>query len=198
MTQLADPDRRDPEVPAGRGPGRAGARLPLLRALPPGPAARLRRAVPVASPRSGRAPRGLQDGRHHRDRRAPARRARGHERDEGGPGAGVRARDRRARGRGHEDRQARLLLPRGAAGRELPQDGGGHGPRPAGPDDQARRPSPQHADARLPAAGQGEEDRHGDARDLRAARASPGHGQGQGRARGPRAAHAQPGGLPGR
>ena len=98
--------------------------------------------------------------------------------------------DRRARGRRDQDRQARLLLPRGAAGRELPQDGGGHGARPARAHDQARRPPPQHADARLPAAGQGQEDRPGDARHLRAARAPPRHGQGQGRARGPRPPHA--------
>ena len=69
-----------------------------------------------------------------------------------GSPAGVRRRDRRAGRRRHQDRQARLLLARGAPGRELPQDGGGHGARPARADDQARRPPAQHADARLPAA----------------------------------------------
>src|SRR5438046_2705362 len=109
--------------------------------------------------------------------------------------ARVRRRDRRARGRRDEDRQARVLLARGAPGRELPQDARRHGARPARADDQARRPPAQHADPQLPAFRQGEEDRAGDARHLRAPGAPTRYGQGEGGARGPGAAQPQAGGL---
>ena len=104
------------------------------------------------SPRSRQPPRRLQDGRHHGDGRPAARRPRGHRRHQGRSRARVRRRDRRAGRRRHQDRQAGLLLARGAAGRELPEDAGGDGARPARAHDQARRPPAQHAHPRLPAA----------------------------------------------
>ena len=162
-----------------------------------GSAAGLRRALPLPPPRGRRPPRQLQDGRDHGHGRPPPRRPRGHQGHQGRPPARVRRRDRRAGGRGDQDRQAGLLLPRGAPGRELPQDAGGDGARPPRADDQARRPPPQHADPRLPAHGEGPEDRPGDPRHLRPARPPPRHGQGQGGARGPGPPGPASGRLPG-
>ena len=70
-----------------------------------------------------------------------------------------------------------LLLARGPAGRERPQDAAGDGERHPRDHRQAGRPAAQHAHAGMPAAGAAGAHRAGDARDLRAHRAPPGNGQ---------------------
>jgi len=74
--------------------------------------------------------------------------------------------------------------------RELPQDAGGDGARPARLMIKLATACTNMAHARVPRVGQGAQDRPGNARHLRAARASARHGQGQGGARGSRAADA--------
>ena len=83
--------------------------------------------------------------RRHGCRRAAARHRRGHGHDARRDRALVRGRRRRHRRRRHQARAGPVRLQRGPAGRHHAQDAGGHGPRPAGPDHQARRPPPQHA-----------------------------------------------------
>ncbi len=107
----------------------------------------------------------------------------------------LRQRDRHAGRRRHQDRPDQLHEPRGDAGRELPQDDPRDGARHPRHPRQARRPHPQHADARAPRAGAPDRDRPGDARHLRAARAPARHLLDQERARGQRAPLPAPGGL---
>ena len=92
---------------------------------------------------------------------------------------------RRARRRPDEDRQVLLRLPRGGAGRDVPQDDPGDDLGPADRPGQAGGPAPQHAHARVPARVQAAGDRPRDARHLRADRPPAGHGEREGRARGP-------------
>ena len=90
----------------------------------------------------------------------------------------------RAGRRGHQALEDQLHLQGGPPGRELPQDGGGHGaghPRLA---HQALRPPRQHADARAHEARGPGAHRPGDPRDLRPAREPPRHPVVQERARG--------------
>ena len=84
----------------------------------------------------------------------------------------------------HQDRRDPVLVERGAAGRELPQDAAGDGGRHPRHPRQAGRPPAQHADAAPPPGGAAHQDRPGDARHLRADRQPPRHEQGQERARG--------------
>ena len=100
-------------------------------------------------------------------------------------------------GRRHQAVQVRLVAqPRGAAGREHPQDaagdGGGH-PRRA---HQARRPAAQHAHHRRAAARETAAHRAPDGRDLRAAGRAPGHLADQVGARGPVLQGARAGRIP--
>ena len=103
---------------------------------------------------------------------------------------------RQARRRRHQAQQVRLAQPRGAAGREHPQDAAGDGAGPARRPDQARRPTAQHAHDRGPAAREAAAHRPPDRGDLRAAGRAPGHLADQVGARGPLVQGARPGRVP--
>ena len=77
-----------------------------------------------------------------------------------------------------------VLLERGAAGGELPQDAARHGGRHPRHPRQARRPAAQHAHAPPPAGGAAGQDRAGDPRHLRADCQPARHEQDQERAGG--------------
>ena len=124
--------------------------------------------------------------RGERVRRPPARRRRGHARDDRRHQQGVRRRGRRARRRRHQALEDQLHVQGGPPGGELPQDGGGDGAGHPRPPHQALRPPRQHADARAHEARGAGAHRPRDARDLRAAREPPRHPVVQERARGPR------------
>ena len=111
--------------------------------------------------------------------------------------ARVRPRGGAHRRGGHQDRRDPLLVQRGAAGGELPQDAAGDGRRHAGHPGEAGRPAPQHADPAVPARGPPGEDRARDARHLRAHREPPGDEQDQERARGALVQVARTGGVRG-
>ena len=114
---------------------------------------------------------------------------------EGAPRRAVRPRRRPPRRRGHEDRQVRVHLEGGAAGRDVPQDAPRDDGRPEGHPRQARGPPPQHADARAPAGSEAARRRRRDDGDLRPAREPARDGQDEGRARGPVLPLPLPGGV---
>ena len=162
--------RKGPGLQPGRRRRAAPAGLRLLGLRAPGTGPPFRRALPHPPPGGRRLP-GRHEARRRGHRRRPApRRRRGHaDHHRAHPGA-VRPRGRaRRRGR-HQDQRHPLLVERGAAGRELPQDAAGDGGRHPRHPRQARRPPAQHADAQPPARGAPHADRPGDARHLRADR----------------------------
>ena len=128
----------------------------------------------------------LLDTRHHRRRAAP-RRGGGLRRPHRGHRPRVRRRDRRHRGRAHQDLQPHLPLLRRRAGRELPEAAAVDRQGRAGHHHQAGRPAAQHADARAPLRPSGgSRIATRDAGDLRPAGAPLRHGGHQGGAGGPR------------
>ena len=84
--------------------------------------------------------------------RAPPRRAGGHRVQPDRRRGALRAGGRPARRRRHQAVQVQHPSPRGAAGREHPEDVPGDGRGHPGRPDQAGRPAPQHAHAAAPAA----------------------------------------------
>ncbi len=184
-------------LPPPRGRGPAEARVRRLRARAQEPAPFLRRAVPRPpaerrdDPRRDEARRGL-------DRRGPApRRPRGHVPHEGAARRALRPGRRASRRRRHEDRQVRLHVEGGPAGRDVPQDAPRDDGRPQGHPRQARGPPAQHADPRAPARAQAARRRGRDDGDLRPAREPARDGQDEGRARGPLVPVPLPGGVRG-
>ena len=110
----------------------------------------------------------LDPGRHRR--RAAARRRRGHADHHREDSGALRPRGRPRRRRRDEDRRHSVLVERGAAGRELPQDAARDGRRHPRHPGEARRPPPQHAHALAHAGRPAAAHRAGDARHLRADR----------------------------
>ena len=186
---------------------RVRALQPQHRREPPQPRLRLRHAG--AWPAEARLGRGLfrpsargrgdpdrPEARRRDDRRGgPARHDRGHRGDARGDQPQLRAADRRARRRPHQDRPPRPRLEARRAGRELPQAPAGDRRRRARAAGQARRPAAQHAHARLHVGRQAPAHRRGDPRHLCAARRPHGHPGDARRARGPRLPPSQPGSL---
>ena len=167
-------DAQDSRIPAEGRPPRPREGLPLRRQS----ATRARRAIPASLTWCIPLMVGhiLADMRMDMvaiaDRPA-ARRRRGHQRHRRAGPQGVRRGSRALRRRRHQAQQARFLLRRGPAGRELPQDAAGHGRRHPRHHGQAGRPHAQHAHARLPEPGAARAHRARDHRDLRAHRAPP-------------------------
>ena len=141
--------RQGRRLPPRRGPGPHQEGLRLLGQGPPGTDPQVGRALPGPPARGGGHPRRAPARRGLDRHRPPPRHHRGHPRHPRGDRRALRRGDRRPGGRGH---QALPVLGRehqgGEAGRELPQDGRGHGQGHPGPARQAGRPHPQHADAR--------------------------------------------------
>ncbi len=172
-------------LPPPRGRGPAEARLRRLGARAQEPAPLLGRAVPRPPAQRGDDPRGDEAGRGVDRGGPPPRRPRGHLPHEGAARRAVRPGRRPPRRRRHEDRQVRLHLEGGPAGRDVPQDAPRDDGRPQGHPRQARGPPPQHADARAPRRAETEGRGGRDHGDLRPAREPPRDGQDEGRARGP-------------
>ncbi len=147
--------------------------------------------------RSRRHPHRPEARRRHRRDGAAARRHRGHAHHAGGDRPAVRARDRQARRRPHQDPPPRPRLQEGRAGGELPQAPRRHLERHPRAARQARRPAAQHAHARAHEARDAQAHLGGDARHLCAARRPHGHGGDARGAGGPRLPLAAPGGLRG-
>ena len=188
-------DRRAGAARRSAGPRSHRSGPPLQRVRPPGPEADVGRGLHLPQHRGGPDPGGAAAGHGDHRRGAAARRGGGLRRPPGGHRARVRRRDRRHRGRAHQDLQPHLPQHRRRAGGELPEAAALHRQGRAGHHHQAGRPAAQHADPGAPLARAAAAHRHRDAGDLRPAGAPVRHGGHQGGAGGPRLQVPGAGGL---